>query len=221
MTPLSSANTPTNGLFITFEGIDGSGKSTQMALCQQALEKAGYTVLITRNPGGTNLGQGIRKILLHHPGYVSPRCELLLYIADRAQHMDEVILPALAKGTIILCDRHIDSTMAYQGYGRNLDKAMIQQLNDMATGNRKPDLTFLLDGNPAVLLTRVDQRGETDRLEQEKLNFFEKTAQGYRAIATNEPDRFRVMEALKTKEFLHQEIMAQLQTILNGLFKTT
>ncbi len=207
MNTLTSKTTPTAGLFITFEGIDGSGKSTQMSRCQQALETAGYATVMTRNPGGTELGQGIRKILLHHPGYVSPRCELLLYIADRAQHMDEVISPALAKGQIILCDRHIDSTLAYQGYGRNLDHATIEQLNTMATQGQKPDLTLFLDGPPAVLLDRVNRRGEVDRLEQEALDFFERTAQGYRTIATQEPHRFKVLDALKPVDALHKEIM--------------
>ncbi len=203
------------GLFISFEGIDGSGKSTQMALCQNALEEAGYSTLITRNPGGTDLGLGIRKILLHHPSYVSPRCELLLYIADRAQHMDEIILPALTEGKIVLCDRHIDSTVAYQGYGRNLDKSVIEQLNNIAIQGKKPDLTLLFDGDAKVLLERVNRRGEADRLEQEKIDFFERTAQGYRNIAQSEAQRFKTLDALKTVEALHDEVMAYILAINN------
>lgn len=194
-------------MFITFEGIDGSGKSTQMAFCRDVLQAAGHETVLTRNPGGTDLGQGIREILLHHPGYVSPTCELLLYIADRAQHMDEVILPALEAGKFVLCDRHLDSTVAYQGYGRDLDRAMIDQLNTIATHGRKPDLTLLFHGPAHKLLERVKRRGEADRLEREKLAFYEKVSAGYLALAEQEPERFVVLDALQSIETLHREII--------------
>ncbi len=197
-------------MFITFEGIDGSGKSTQMGFCRDVLQAAGHETLLTRNPGGTELGQGLRQILLHHPGYVSPTCELLLYIADRAQHMDEVVLPALEAGKFVLCDRHLDSTVAYQGYGRDLDRAMIDRLNAIATHGRKPELTLLFHGPPEKLLERVSRRGKADRLEREELDFYEKVADGYLALAEAEPERFAVLDALQPIDTLHREIIAVL-----------
>ena len=203
------------GLFITFEGIDGSGKSTQIDHCNTALEAAGYQTVITRNPGGTELGLGIRQMLLHHPGYVSPTCELLLYVADRAQHMDEVVFPALSEGKIVLCDRHIDSTVAYQGYGRELDKAIIEQLNTIATQSRQPDITFLFDADPAILLERVNKRGAADRLEREKLTFYEKTVTGYRTLAEQCPKRIKVLDALQSIDSLHNQVIQHLSDTLN------
>lgn len=202
--------TSNNGYFITFEGIDGSGKSTQMTLCADALRSSGYEVVVTRNPGGTELGSQIRQILLHHPSYVSPTCELLLYMADRAQHMDEVIIPALEAGKIILCDRHIDSTVAYQGHGRGLSLSLINTLNETATHSRKPDLTLLFDATPEVLAARVSNRGEEDRLEREALAFKQKVRQGYLALAHKDCNRFIVLDATESIESLHRQVMDRL-----------
>ncbi|MBK8189101.1 MAG: dTMP kinase [Vampirovibrionales bacterium] len=196
----------TSGLFITFEGVDGCGKSTQLAHCDAWLRAEGHDVLLTRNPGGTALGTEIRRILLHHPGYVSPTAELLLYIADRAQHMDECVAPALQAGRIILCDRYHDSTLAYQGFGRGLDISEITQLNALATHGRAPDLTFLFDGPPEALRQRVANRGAADRLESEQLAFYERVAQGFRTLAAQEPQRFVTLDARESIETLQAAV---------------
>jgi dTMP kinase len=203
-----------SGYFISFEGIDGSGKSTQMTLCADALRSRGYEVVVTRNPGGTELGADIRRMLLHHPGYVSPTCELLLYMADRAQHMDEVVLPALEAGKIVLCDRHIDSTVAYQGHGRGLSLSLIHTLNETATHGRKPDLTLLFDADPEILASRVESRGEADRLEREALAFRQRVRQGYLALAHRDCDRFIVLDATESIEHLHHQVMDRLLAMM-------
>ena len=212
--PLTPSQKLPRGLFVTFEGIDGSGKSTQMQLCAKALEAMDYSVLLTRNPGGTEFGQEVRQILLHYPKTVYPTSELLLFIADRAQHMDEVIFPALAQGQIILCDRHIDSTVAYQGYGRGLPLSTIYTLNEIAIQTKKPDITLLFDGPPDVLAERVTQRGQTDRLETEHRDFHTRVRRGYLALAESEPERIQVFNALETPNTLHQQVMQLLNVKL-------
>ncbi|MBX2860652.1 MAG: dTMP kinase [Vampirovibrio sp.] len=197
-------------LFITFEGIDGCGKSTQIKLCAEALQAKDHEVITTLNPGGTEVGKEIRQLLLHHPGYVSPTSELLMYIADRAQHMEEVVFPALAIGKVVLCDRHLDSTIAYQGYGRGLNLAQIDTLNQIAIQGRKPDLTFLLDGPVETLAARVQNRGKADRMEQEKQAFHQRVRDGFLMIASQDPVRFRVMDAQESVEELHQQIMREI-----------
>jgi len=200
-------NTQQSGLFITFEGIDGSGKSTQMELCAQALEAAGHPVILTRNPGGTEFGLELRQILLHSKGAVFPISELLLFIADRAQHMDEVVFPALQAGKIVLCDRHIDSTLAYQGYGRGLSLETIQELNTIALQGRQPDMTLLFDGDPNILAQRVNNRGQADRMEAEKADFHRRVREGYLTVASQNPQRIHVFNALDSVEALHQQVM--------------
>ncbi|MBY0402999.1 MAG: dTMP kinase [Cyanobacteria bacterium] len=204
-----------SGFFVTFEGIDGSGKSTQIEMARDFLSGLGYPVVVTRNPGGTHLGLGIREILLHHPGHVAPRCELMLYMADRAQHMDEIILPALSQGAVVLCDRHLDSTIAYQGYGRGIDLSLIHQLNQVATSGRGPDLTILLDGPAEILASRVAKRGEADRLERESLMFREKVREGYLALAHSHPHRFHTVDATQSIEAMASAI----QKILSQFIK--
>jgi dTMP kinase len=199
------------GLFVTFEGIDGSGKSTQLTLLAQTLSRLGVPHLVTRNPGGTELGKEIRQMLLHHPGHVDPTCELLLYMADRAQHQAQVVLPALAAGQIVLCDRHGDSTLAYQGYGRGLPLALIRSLNATATQGRLPDLTLLFDGPVDVLANRVAQRGEADRLEREALTFRQKVRQGYLNLAMADTERVRILDATEPVEALQQQVLALIQ----------
>jgi dTMP kinase len=206
--------TPNTGLFVTFEGIDGSGKSTQMELCAQALEAAGHAVVLTRNPGGTEFGLELRQILLHSTKPVYPLSELLLFIADRAQHMDELVFPALQAGNIILCDRHMDSTLAYQGYGRGLDLHTIRELNQIAIQGKKPDLTLLFDGDPAVLAHRVNHRGQADRMEQEKADFHQRVRQGYLTLAQQEPERIVVLDATQDIQTLHQQVMQRLQAAM-------
>lgn len=200
-------NEARRGLFITFEGIDGSGKSTQMTLLAEALKAAGQDVVITRNPGGTGFGQELRQILLHHPGKVFPISELLLFIADRAQHMDEVVFTALDAGKIVLCDRHMDSTVAYQGYGRGLPLETIHDLNRIAIQGRKPDLTLLFDGAPRKLSQRVTRRGLADRMEGEALDFHIRVREGFLSLAGQEPERFAVFNALDALETLHEAVL--------------
>lgn len=196
-----------SGLFVTFEGIDGSGKSTQLKRCAEALQKNGQRVIETRNPGGTPFGQKLRDILLHYPGDVSPISELLLFMADRTQHMNEVVFPALKQNQIVLCDRHIDSSVAYQGYGRGLDITEIHRLNDLAIQGRQPDLTLLFDGDPAILSQRVSKRGQADRLEGEALDFYQRVRDGFLALAEQNPDRFVVLNAETDLETLHQHVI--------------
>jgi dTMP kinase len=199
------------GLLITFEGIDGSGKSTQLALCAQALQASDHGVVITRNPGGTPFGLELREILLHSKQTVFPISELLLFIADRAQHMDEVVFPALAAGNMVLCDRHMDSTLAYQGYGRGLSIETIRELNQIAIQGKKPDLTLLFDADPDILAQRVTQRGQADRLEGEKAEFHRKVREGFLDLSQQEPERIRVFNALDSQGTLHQQVMQLLE----------
>jgi dTMP kinase len=207
----SSQKAALRGLFVTFEGIDGSGKTTQLARCAEALQALGYDVFVTRNPGGTAFGAELRQILLHSKEPVAPISELLLFIADRAQHMDEVVFPALNAGKIVLCDRHMDSTLAYQGYGRGLSLATIRELNDIAIQGRKPDVTLFFDGDPAVLAQRVQARGQADRLEGEPLAFRQRVRDGFHTLATEEPIRIQTLDALNTMESLHEQVMRILQ----------
>jgi dTMP kinase len=189
-------------MFITFEGIDGSGKSTQLEYLAKTLQTEGFSVITTRDPGGTRLGQELRRILLHHDGFVSPRCELFLYLADRAQHVEELLQPALAAGKVVLCDRYIDSTIAYQGGGRGLPMEEICRMNDLATHHLKPDKTFLLDAPVETLLNRAQKRSNADRLEQETVHFYERVRQQYLALAAKEPERFVVLDATQPIEHL-------------------
>lgn len=190
------------GLFITFEGIEGSGKSTQVTLLADHLAAQGRAVMVTREPGGTRIGDQIRKILLDPANKaLDATSELLLYAASRAQHLKEVIHPACDAGKIILCDRFSDATLAYQGYGRGLDREMIRTLDRMVTGEMRPDLTLLLDIDPEAGLVRARGRnfrsgleGEA-RFENEELAFHTRVRQGYRALAQEEPDRIRVVDA--------------------------
>ena len=174
-----------DGVFITLEGGEGVGKTTQQALLVERLRQEGYACLCTREPGGTALGKTLRELLLHGDPF-SPLAELLLYAADRAEHVSKVIAPALAAGQVVVCDRFTDSTLAYQGYGRGLDLEKIRQLNHLATGGLQPHLTLWLDLPPEVGLARAKAR---DRLEQERLEFHRRVYQGFQALAAAEPQR--------------------------------
>jgi dTMP kinase len=190
------------GKLITFEGIDGCGKSTQMRLLGQYLTERGVAVVSTREPGGTELGRKVRSALLDGgPGSVEPLAELLLYAADRAQHVRRVILPALSLGKVVLSDRFYDATTVYQGYARGFDLELVNQLNELATGGLKPDLTLLFDLDVETGLKRTMRRGDgtgvtaagPDRLDQEPVEFHERVRQAYLDIAAREPERFRVI----------------------------
>ena len=181
------------GLFITFEGADGCGKTTQLEMTANYLKGKGYDVITTREPGAEKLGKTLREILLHYDGEISSRSELFLYLADRAQHIDMVVKPAIERGTIVLCDRHTDSTLAYQGYGRGLDLDQLKKLNNIAVNGCKPDLTLLYDVSVEVAQTRVGK--EKDRLESEGVMFHNKVRNGYLELAKNEPQRFAIIDA--------------------------
>ena len=193
------------GLFITFEGIDGCGKTTQIKLLKEYFEKHGKTVLLTREPGAKGLGVKLREILLNYDGEVSPNCESFLFLADRAQHIDTIIKPAIERGEIVLCDRHTDSTVAYQGYGRGVDLERIHLLNNIATSGMKPDLTFIFDIDIETSMSRVGK--EQDRMESAGIEFFKRTREGYLEIAKNEPDRVKLLKGTDTIENIHNQIL--------------
>lgn len=181
------------GKLITFEGIDGCGKTTQLALTSQLLREVGFPVITLREPGSTQISEKIRSILLHTRENLSDATELLLYEAARAELTKHEILPHLSDGAIVLCDRFYDSTTAYQGYGRKLDLAMVRRLHKVAVGNLKPDLTLVFD---VTLKTAYKRRGkELDRLESQSRAFFGRVRQGYREIARLEPRRVKVVSA--------------------------
>lgn len=193
------------GLFITFEGPDGCGKTTQMKLLAEYLEKKGEEVVLTREPGGKGLGEKVREILLNYDGEVSDRCESFLFLADRAQNIDIIVNPAVEAGKIVLCDRHIDSTVAYQGYGRGLDIERINMLNNLATNGKKPDLTFVFDVDVETSMKRVGK--EKDRMESAGIDFHNRVRQGYLELAKQEPNRIKVINATKSIEEIHDEVI--------------
>lgn len=193
------------GLFVTFEGADGCGKTTQQMLAADYLKNKGYEVLITREPGAKGLGEKLREILLNYQGPVSERCESLLFLADRAQHVDNMILPAVEKGQIVLCDRYTDSTVAYQGYGRQQNLVRINKLNDFATNFLKPDLTFVFDIDVETSMQRVGN--EKDRLESEGKEFHNRVRNGYLEIAKQEPERIKVIDASMSIDEIHEEVV--------------
>lgn len=193
-----------NGLFITFEGADGCGKTTQIKLLDEYLKKRGYETLLTREPGAKGLGEKLREILLNYEGEVSPNCESFLFLADRAQHVDCIIKPALKAGKIVLCDRHTDSTLAYQGYGRGIDLDKIKYLNDIATNGLKPDLTIVFDIDAELSSQRVGKN--KDRMEAAGIEFFNRVRTGYLEIAKNEPNRVKVIESSDTIDNIHKKV---------------
>lgn len=193
------------GLFITFEGADGCGKTTQLMLLAKYLKARGYEVLVTREPGAKGLGEKLRDILLNYDGEVSSQCEAFLFLADRAQHMDVIVKPAVEKGKIVLCDRHTDSSVAYQGYGRGLDIGRIDLLNDIATGGRKPDLTFVFDIDVETSLARVGK--QKDRMESAGVEFFNRVRNGYLQIAKAEPERVKVLDAAQAVDAIHLQVV--------------
>lgn len=184
------------GIFVTLEGPEGAGKTTQLKLLSRHLESLGHKHIVTRDPGGTALGRQIRRILLHPETPVCALTELLLYEADRAQHVSEVIVPALESGQLVLCDRYTDSTLAYQGFGRELDFTLIREINAIASSNLKPDLTILFDIDSSAGLARLHPSGH-DRLEREALEFHQRVRDGYLRLASEEPDRWRILDAAK------------------------
>lgn len=203
------------GLFITFEGADGCGKTTQMELLAEYLKNNGKDVLLTREPGGKGLGEKVREILLNYDGPVSNRCESFLFLADRAQNIDIIVNPAVSQGEIVLCDRHIDSTVAYQGYGRGLDIERINKLNDIATNGKKPDLTFVFDIDVETSMKRVGK--EKDRMESAGIDFHNRVRKGYLELAKQEPQRIKVLDATKSIEEIHNNVIEIINEKLKNL----
>jgi len=200
-----------NGLFITFEGADGCGKTTQIELLDKYLREKGYSTLLTREPGAKGLGVKLREILLNYDGEVSPQAESFLFLADRAQHIDCIIKPALKEGTIILCDRHTDSTVAYQGYGRGLDLERIKTLNEIATSGLKPDLTIVFDIDVETSMARVGKN--KDRMESAGVEFFNRVRNGYLEIAKQEPQRVKVIDSSDTIENIHKKVVELIEQL--------
>lgn len=206
------------GLFITFEGGEGCGKSTQIAALKARLEAMDKTVLQTREPGGTALGEYVRSLLQHDDAGqgMSPKAELLLFAASRAQHVRELIAPAIAQGQIVLCDRFLDSTTVYQGVARAIDSKKVDTINQFAIGDTKPDLTILIDLPPEIGLARVHARsdGQLDRMENEAVEFFLAVRQGYLDLAKSEPKRFLVLDGSHSVEELETQIWQRVRATL-------
>ncbi len=200
------------GLFITFEGADGCGKTTQLKLLKTYLESKGYEVLTTREPGAKGLGETFREILLNYDGEVSNRCESFLFLADRAQNIDIIVKPAVSQGKIVLCDRHTDSSVAYQSYGRGLDIEEIKALNNLATGGKKPDLTLVFDVDIATSMSRVGS--EKDRMESAGQEFFNRVRNGYLELAKQEPDRIKVIDSTKSIEEVQKSVIENISKFI-------
>ncbi len=202
------------GLFVTLEGGDGAGKTTQADRLESWLRDQGRQVLRTREPGGSDLGRELREIVLHHKGHIDPRAEALLYAADRAHHIATVVRPALARGDVVVQDRYLDSSVAYQGAGRVLDAGEIRDLSLWAAEGLLPDLTVLLDLDENAARERVDGRGEADRLEAEAADFHGRVRRGFLDLARDEPDRFLVLDASQPVDDLAAAIRQRIQTTL-------
>lgn len=195
------------GLFITFEGADGCGKTTQMNLLKDYLIQNGYEVVLTREPGAKGLGEQLREILLNYDGEVADKCESFLFLADRAQNIETIVIPSIKQGKIVLCDRHIDSTVAYQGYGRGLDLDEINYLNNIATGGIKPDLTYVFDVDVETSAKRVGD--EKDRMESAGQEFFNRVRNGYLELAKKEPQRIKVIDSTRSIEEVFQNVLKE------------
>ncbi len=209
-------------MFITFEGIEGSGKTTQIRAVAKALAQDGISCRVTREPGGTDIGAQIRAILLHpeNKGLVH-KAELLMYMADRVQHIETVVRPALNRGEIVLCDRYVDATLAYQGYGRGMNVDLLCNLHRLLLDDFKPDITFLLDLSPEIGLSRAWRRigadgeeAEQTRFEEEAPGFHERVRDGYMALARREPERFCIVDAAPDPATIQEAILE----IINGRF---
>ena len=203
-------------MFISFEGIDGSGKSTQLVMLREVLEDRGLTVVTIREPGATLLSESIREILLSTRQSITSTAELLLFSAARSQLVEKVIEPTLEQGSIILCDRYVDSTTAYQGYGRKLDLESVRLCNRIATRGVMPTVTFFID----VAYEQAQQRmqfdhgvGEPDRMERSGRDFFERVREGYLQIAVEDPKRFVVIDGSRDRLEIHRDIISTLQSV--------
>ena len=204
------------GVFITFEGVEGAGKTTNITYIANQIKKAGHEVLLTREPGGTPVGEAIREILISkNLPEMHPETELLLMFAARAEHINTVIQPALEKKIWVLCDRFTDASYAYQGAGRGIDNSKIDILRDLVQGPLKPDITFLFDLPANIGLARARSRGEADRFEQQHVDFFNRIRNQYLLLAEKEPERFRLIHAEQNLEQVQQQINVMMESILN------
>lgn len=213
------------GWFITFEGIDGSGKSSHLRKAALYLSSRGADPVLTREPGGTAIGAQIRSLLLSKDSHgISPEAETILYAADRAEHVRKLISPSLAAGRIVLCDRYTDSTVAFQGYGRGLDLSFINELNRVATAGLRPDLTLLFDVDPVIARGRLDVRAAgtaskepqpADRFDDEEHDFHNRVRQGYLALAAGEPDRIQVIDSSVAADEAHQRVVQSIRERLS------
>ena len=206
------------GVFITLEGIEGSGKSTQIESVVNFLQRRGKQVVATREPGGTVLSEKIRRLLLSNtPAGMHADCELMLMFAARIEHVRQVTEPAIKAGRFVVCDRFYDATCAYQGYGRELDLNKIERLKKIAIGDLQPDLTLLLDVTPAVSRQRIAQRTDKDRFENEPADFYKKVRQGYLSLAGNDPQRITVIDASRPVADVKSALESRLDDFLNQL----
>jgi dTMP kinase len=205
-----------NSTFISFEGIEGTGKTIQSRLLFEYLIKNGYKVILTEEPGATQIGLKIRELLLsvEHKGMI-PIVELLLYNASRAQHIKEVILPAIDKGAVVITDRFTDSTVAYQGYGRGIDLNLINSIEKIVTAGLQPHITILLDLDVEIGLKRNKSINKTDRLELEDVEFHKRVRSGYLEIASKEPERIKLINASESIEEIHRKIVNMVMDFIN------
>ena len=211
----------TEGLFITIEGGDGAGKSTQIANIEKYFINLGYKCHITREPGGTPIGEKLREILLNpNNKEMSATTEMMIYAASRAQHVAEVIKPAIERGEVVICDRYVDSSIAYQAYGRNLGEA-VQEVNAYAIGEVMPDITFWMDIDPEAGRKRIGTRenSDLDRLEQEKIDFHYKVYEGYKQISIKQPKRVKRIDATRTIEEIRDEIYRHLDELCSRIHR--
>jgi len=203
-------------IFITVEGTDGAGKSTQIEYLKEFLQTKGFTLTLTREPGGTRISEKIRKIILDQNNIeMSDRTEALLYAASRAQHVEETIVPALRRGDIVICDRFVDSSMVYQGRGVSLGYEPVKAINDFATGQLEPDLTILFDVKPEISLKRINAKKKGDRLEREKLSFHQEVNNGYRDLAKMFPSRIITIEASRSVNQIRKDIELIIENLLS------
>ena len=207
-------------MFITFEGPEGSGKTSQLPKLKGYLQEMGHTVFSTREPGGTSIGDQIREVLLTNKNTdMHPRAEILLFQASRVQLVEQEILPRLARGEIVLCDRYADSTLAYQGYGHQVDMKVLRAIVGFATGGLKPDLTLLLDLNVEVGLQRRQKDGDINRLDAFTLDFHKRVRAGYHQLAQAEPDRWVIIDAEKSYEIVQKQMQTAILTRLDKVKK--
>ena len=207
-----------NGVFITFEGGEGSGKTTIANMIKETLTQEGYQVVLTREPGGTKISDKIREVILDkNNAEMSPMTEMLLYAASRAQHVEEVIIPAVNAGKIVICDRFVDSSIAYQGFGRNLGDS-VAKINGFAVGDCMPDITFLMKLDPRVGKNRIGSR-EQDRLELEKEAFHVAVFEGYLELEKEYPDRIFGIDANRTIDEIKADIYKKLEEVLESVSK--